>query len=258
MNHLRELIVAALTEHGEGLLNDEGIDQAVAGQIAEKVIDATPWVTAADYWEIHERLTSVAKSVVPLDPPAGVPTNNWIDTRSGKRWYITDPREQDVDIMDIAHALSLTCRFGGHCAKFYSVAEHCVRVMLAAREAGCAATTLMWALLHDSAEAYLGDMVGPLKRSQASYKALEGRTEEVILRGLGLPFPTRGDWEIVKRYDTVLLMTELRDLFTDHSDIGPLATPLMTHIAPMSAWDAKGAFVRYFVELRGQVKGAGQ
>ena len=54
----------------------------------------------------------------------------WIETYSGKRFYILDPRPQDVDIVDIAHALSLLTRFTGHTREFYSVAQHSVLVSL--------------------------------------------------------------------------------------------------------------------------------
>jgi hypothetical protein len=55
-------------------------------------------------------------------------TGNWIQTFTGRQYWPLDPREGDVYIEDIAHALSLQCRFTGHCRSFYSVAEHCVRV----------------------------------------------------------------------------------------------------------------------------------
>ena len=53
---------------------------------------------------------------------------DWIQTYSGKKFYPLDPRPEDIDIRDIAHALSLNCRFNGHCRCFYSVAEHSVGV----------------------------------------------------------------------------------------------------------------------------------
>ena len=50
----------------------------------------------------------------------------WLQTWSGRMFWPLDPRDDEVDICDIAHALAHQCRFGGHCRRFYSVAEHCV------------------------------------------------------------------------------------------------------------------------------------
>ncbi|TAM99321.1 MAG: phosphohydrolase, partial [Rhizobiaceae bacterium] len=54
--------------------------------------------------------------------------SGWIMTHSGKPFYPARPAPSDIDILDIAHALSMTCRYGGHARRFYSVAEHCVLV----------------------------------------------------------------------------------------------------------------------------------
>src|SRR3990167_8105269 len=86
-------------------------------------------------------------------------TGDWIQTYMGSAFYPLDPRPEDVDIRDIAHSLSLMCRFNGHCTKFYSVAEHSLHVV-----EGVAFTTnwntfeMRRALLHDSAETYLSDV----------------------------------------------------------------------------------------------------
>lgn len=51
---------------------------------------------------------------------------DWMQTYTGRRFYPLDPRSDEIDPADIAHALSLLCRYGGHVDRFYSVAEHCV------------------------------------------------------------------------------------------------------------------------------------
>ena len=91
---------------------------------------------------------------------------NWFQTYTDKLVSVTGPKPEDVDIVDIAHALSMTCRFGGHCQDFYSVTEHSVNVY--ELNTFCRARTPnhdMAHLLHDAAEAYIGDVLTPLKRN---------------------------------------------------------------------------------------------
>src|ERR1700674_199080 len=70
------------------------------------------------------------------------------------------PLEEDVCIEDIAHSLSLLCRFTGHVKQFYSVGEHSVRVSYL-----CPPEYQLWGLLHDAGECYAGDVNRPLKYS---------------------------------------------------------------------------------------------
>lgn len=139
---------------------------------------------------------------------------NWMQTVGGRAFYPLDPRPEDVAIRDIAHALSFVCRFGGHCTEFYSVAEHSVRVADAVRAAGGSAQETFHALMHDAAEAYVGDMVWPLKQAHAlvGYKGIERLIENAIAQRFGLELAMPA---IVKRFDLVLLSTEKRDLMVD-------------------------------------------
>lgn len=109
---------------------------------------------------------------------------DWIQTFTGKAFYPFDPRPEEIDLRDIGHALSNICRFGGHTAMFYSVAEHSVLL------AGAVAKPFKaWALLHDAAEAYIGDIPRPIKRSIPQFAEAEGLILEAIARRFGLsPF----------------------------------------------------------------------
>jgi len=84
--------------------------------------------------------------------------NNYIRTYTGKKFWPLDPRPEDVDIIDIAHALSNQCRFTGHVKDFYSVAEHSLAVSFA-----CPKEFALVGLLHDADEAYLIDLAAPVK-----------------------------------------------------------------------------------------------
>lgn len=126
---------------------------------------------------------------------------DWIQTYTGRKFYPLDPRPGDVCIEDIAHALSMTCRFGGHCLKFYSVAEHSVHVARnVSRE------NALWGLLHDASEAYLVDVPRPLKHQLAGYRVAERRVEIAVARAISLPETMPDE---VKRADHRILTDEM-------------------------------------------------
>lgn len=101
--------------------------------------------------------------------------SNFIVTNSGKRFYYENIVPDNIDIKDIAHALSNICRYGGHIKKFYSVAQHSVIVSeLVPQEYKLAA------LLHDASEAYLNDIVSPAKRMLGDYIKLEKSITSII------------------------------------------------------------------------------
>jgi hypothetical protein len=102
----------------------------------------------------------VFDAIIMLEQATRDRRGDWMQTFTGRAFYPLDPRPEDIDPVDIAHALSLICRYGGHSSRFYSVAEHCVLMSHAV-----APEHALWALLHDATEAYLGDMIRPLKRS---------------------------------------------------------------------------------------------
>jgi hypothetical protein len=105
----------------------------------------------------------------------------WIQSVSGKRVSVTEPEESMIDIGDIAHALSLLCRFNGHGTKFYSVAEHSVHVSYEIQS-----ELALAGLLHDAAEAYLGDVPSPLKKYLNEFKVFEDKMERTIAASFGV------------------------------------------------------------------------
>jgi hypothetical protein len=129
---------------------------------------------------------------------------------SGKVFNFLRPEESEFTIEDIAHGISMTCRYGGHCKEFYSVAEHSVLVSLEAAE-----PYKLEALLHDAAEAFLSDLPTPLKRLLPDYRALEERIERVILSRLGVSSPMSRE---VKRADLAVTYTEMRMIMPEGTD----------------------------------------
>lgn len=149
-----------------------------------------------------------------------------------------------VTIDEVAHALANICRFGGHTRSFYSVAQHSVLVsqVVPLEDA-------MWGLLHDAAEAFIGDVCRPLKNLLPDYRELERAVEDEVLMKLGL---TGDKPSSVKDADLILLATEQRDLMPPHDDTWALIEgikPLTSKIVPMSPYWAKMAFIERYNEL---------
>ena len=133
---------------------------------------------------------------------------HWITTYTGKKFHYLDPKIEEIDIKDIAHALSLTCRFGGHCREFYSVAEHSIRVAEICKNK-------LAGLLHDAHEAYLHDVPRPIKHDMPIYIKIADNVQKVIERCFYLSSYDTFD---IKNADNTLLATEARDLMSNVDD----------------------------------------
>jgi len=173
---------------------------------------------------------------------------NTILTYTGHYFDFNAPEQSRISIIDIAHALSQICRFTGHCWPFYSVAEHSVRVSyLTPPEHALAG------LLHDAAEAYIGDVAKPLKIMLPDYAAIERRVETAVLKQFGLPAELP---MCVKIADNSMLKAERRDLMARTQDdtewawLDAYIAP-EEHIVPMSAAVAESAFLLRYQSLTG-------
>lgn len=136
----------------------------------------------------------------------------WITTFTGKQFSLTHATVDDVCIEDIAHGLSNTCRYAGQPRTFYSVAEHSVRM---AELVAYSPSAMLVALLHDAAEAYLGDVTSMLKAILSRYKEIEQRLQYVIYDKYGVrhcPLMNH-DIDQVKALDVVIRTPEVRSLF---------------------------------------------
>lgn len=179
----------------------------------------------------------------------------WFATFTGTKFYLTDPRPEDVFIEDISHALSMVCRFGGHTCRFYSVAQHSVYCQQVVEEWHPKDYLLhLHTLLHDASEAYLGDVVRPLKLQMPDYQVYEAKMTAAIYVGLGLPEPTDEQHAIIKRADNILLMTERRDLIKHRGiEWTVQAQPWTKKIIPWSNSDAEHRFFLAYEHLRAKV-----
>lgn len=130
----------------------------------------------------------------------GLRIGSWMQLASGRKFWPLDPRPEEIHIEDIAAALSKLCRYGGHCKRFYSVAEHSVLMAHAAPDG-----YHLDALLHDASEAYLADVIRPIKSSLTNYHAIEAALERAIGRRFGTRQTTP---DAVKHLDNAILADE--------------------------------------------------
>lgn len=155
-------------------------------------------------------------------------------TVSGIWFYPLDPRVDEIESFDIGHHLAMICRWGGSPSVFYSVAEHSVIVSLYvppefAREA----------LMHDATEAYLQDIIRPLKGSPefAGYRALEGRLHAQIAERFNLRTGAEAH-AAIKRIDDRICVDEARALLqhrTAYDDLGPALDCTIGALSPSAA-----------------------
>lgn len=166
---------------------------------------------------------------------------DWMQTHSGRRFYPLDPRPEEIDSEDIAHALSLLCRYGGHVDRFYSVAEHCVLMSWAV-----APDNALAALLHDATEAYVVDVPRPLKQQLPDYQLIEGVVWIAIAKRFGLASPDLpGE---VHEADNRILINERSTLFS-RAEQWPALDGLMALPVMVTGWSPAEAEENYLSRL---------
>lgn len=171
---------------------------------------------------------------------------SWIQTRTGKAVDFINPDPDTIDPYDIAYGLSMQCRFKGHVKEFYSVAQHC---------------TLMssWnlfgpkhlRLLHDAAEAYIGDLPKPLKEVMPEFKTYENRLMEAICKRFSIDYSAFEMYkDDIKYSDEIMLATEKRDLMEpEPKPWGLLPPPHKIHIYPSGPKSARWEYLRLLAAL---------
>ena len=118
----------------------------------------------------------------------------------------------DISIQDIAHALSLTCRGGGHVSYFFSVAQHSINCMNEAKARGWSERLQLACLLHDASEAYISDIIRPVKAHLSNYLEIESSIMNVILEQFGLADLSEEENAMWKQIDDEMMNFELKNL----------------------------------------------
>lgn len=149
----------------------------------------------------------MAKKIDPLYVPREIRTVN------GKYVNVFDPNLETLYILDIAHALSMQPRYGGHCPVFYSVAEHCLWMVKKMFEAGnYTKEEIFAALMHDSSEAYLVDIPKPIKLQLPDYNKVEDTVMNSLAVKFNFAYPLPNS---VKEWDVKALEWEWEFLVND-------------------------------------------
>ena len=135
-----------------------------------------------------------------MTPTVAHDKGGWMQTYTGRAFWPLTPKSEHVKIVDIAHSLSMMCRYAGHCIRFYSVAEHCVHVAARAPD-----HLKLTALLHDASEAYVVDIPRPIKPFLPNYYEIENHLMEMISKKYGTSWPLPDE---VKLLDNRILSDE--------------------------------------------------
>ena len=173
---------------------------------------------------------------------------DWMQTYTGLQFWPLDPLPHEIQIRDIAHSLSLQCRFAGHVKEFYSVAQHSVLVSYNVPEEDG-----LWGLMHDASEAYLVDLPRPVKNVGELgfiYKQVEKQLMERICNRFNMDIIEPPSVKIV---DNRLLMTEKRDLMGKSPGVWTTEgiDPFPFHLKGIDSESAEAGFLRRFKELGG-------
>lgn len=174
-----------------------------------------------------------------------VATGPTITLASGAQFDFLDPHGSEFTIEDVAHGLAHVCRYAGQCRGFYSVAEHS---MLVARVVE--PRLALEALLHDAAEAFIGDVTRPLKQLLPEYKRIEAIVEDAIVERFGLD---RDRLKAVKEADLRVLAAEQQQVMapgTADWAVEAGIEPAAIMVTMMTPDTAKKSFLAHYDRLQ--------
>jgi hypothetical protein len=179
----------------------------------------------------------------------------WIETYTGKKFYPFSPNPGEFDIKDIAHSLSNQCRFNGHVKEFYSVAQHCVLIANYLEHIGHSLSYILAGLLHDAGEAYVGDIITPVKRVFPQLAIYEHNLMIRIFRWADIDI-NRDIMRAVERVDKMILYSEKQVLLGDKIDWGfkSIGVPLFFKIEPWSPGLAESEYLKIYQTLSDKLK----
>ncbi len=145
-----------------------------------------------------------------------------MNTYTGRKFDPMTIVPANIDGRDIAHALSMMCRGNGHLRRFYSVAQHSLNCAAEAEARGLGQRIVLACLLHDASEAYIADIIRPVKEHLANYLEIEDKIMKAVFARFGLDGLTDEEHAAWKRIDDELLETELQALLPGEEERRPV------------------------------------
>jgi len=167
-----------------------------------------------------------------------------------------DPMEMvpgDAEIEDIAHSLSLLCRGGGHLKYFYTVAQHCLNCANEAAARGWTQRLVLACLLHDASEAYISDIIRPVKRHLTNYLETEDAIMSVILKRFGLDDLSDEENRMWKQVDDEMLENELKLMLAGYEDSVPPKLSSVPDLEEHPHAETEQRFLELAKRLTGQI-----
>lgn len=144
--------------------------------------------------------------------------NNCMHTYTGHIFNPLEMKEEDVIIEDIAHALSLMCRGGGHLKYFYTVGQHCINCAHEAQARNYSKEVILGCLLHDASEAYISDIIRPIKRQLTEYNEIEDHIIDIIFKKYQLNLSSE-EKQLIRNIDDDIMSHELYHLIKNTDNI---------------------------------------
>ena len=133
-------------------------------------------------------------------------------TFKGRKFDPMKISEEDICIEDIAHALSLICRGNGQVKYFYTVGQHSINCAKEAKARGWSERLQLICLLHDASEAYIADIIRPVKPHLTNYLEIEKNVMDCIQKVFRV-WPLTADEDVKwKEIDDAILVYELKYL----------------------------------------------
>lgn len=163
----------------------------------------------------------------------------WMQTWLGGTILLLDPKSHEIDPRDIARGLAFQCRYFGQCSHFFSIAQHLVMCAEMAEEDGADLDTTRVVLMHDATEAYVGDMIRPLKSVLPDYRNIERGFWRAIALRFGLPLEMPA---IVKEIDNRMMAIE-KTALCPNAGVWP-GVPEVQVLA-FAAWDPNYSLAKF-------------